>query len=1009
MKRKLLISCYLILVPLMFMNVNLGYAAVTGKIAGQIIDSQTNQPLPGANVQLVGTSQGASADLDGFYSILNVPPGIYELQVTMMGYQDAIIQQVRVQIDLTTIIDVNLNEKVLESTEVVTVVAERPLVQQDKTSSIASVNAQEIEVLPVQSVGDILEMQAGVVREGGSFHIRGGRANEVTYLVDGIEMTDAYEGRSMGTTVEKDAIQELQLVSGTFNAEYGKAMSGVVSVVTKEGDKKYAGKVNVYAGDYVTSDNVYSVLESVDPGPVDPETGEVTEIEHLRYPLNDLNLEFNTDFTLSGPVPLLGNKLSFFTNGRYVYSDGYEYGARYFTPQGLPGDSSLVPMNANEQYSSLAKLTYRITPSMKLNYQFIWHKSYNPTSGYGSNRSYKYVPDGLRQGFSHNYTNMLNLSHSLSNKTFYELHFASLSSNTKSYVYKDPTKTPGYLISYADDTNATGVILFDPFTNEGQILLDSLQQNDVSHSWVIDPDNPEGYIASGLHKPPENLQYSYPTMGTVNTHSYRDYGFLNVKLDLTSQITPIHLVKMGFDGKRHDLKLDSYTLIDDTSAATYGNFFSPVVPTVENINREKYSYNPVEISAYLQDKIELKEMIVNIGVRLDYFDPDATIYSDIRDPNIYDPLRNEHIYKNWNQAYADTLSAVDLEIYKASLEEYTVNERRAFMRKDVPAKFNISPRIGISFPITSKGIIHFSYGHFLGMPGFQYLYNSSDYKLAKSGIGLLGNPDLKPEKTIHYEIGLQQQLSDDIGLNVTVFYKDTRDWVGASPVYKTVKSTVSYSKYVNKDYSNVYGMTLDLEKRFSHLFASRVYYAYQLAEGTYSNPKDAYDKVYNSSDPQEQRLAMVPMNWDQRHVLNAYLTMNTGNWTFTLTGRYLSGKPYTPSIDYTERTGSSTYVGWSENSERIPASSSVDLRIFKSFPIDNWRINVYAVVYNLFDQRGITSVFSASGQADFDPNLYSNYQGYNAARVGSSYNDQLRRPYYYQPPRQIQLGLSVSF
>jgi outer membrane receptor protein involved in Fe transport len=1006
MKRKLFISCYLILAYFMFMDVNIGYAAVTGKISGRIIDSQTEEPLPGANVQLVGTFLGAAADLDGFYSILNVPPGIYELQVTMMGYQETVIQQVRVKIDLTTKIDVSLNETVLEIGDVVIVVADRPLVQQDLTSSIASVGSEEINVLPVQSVADILEMQAGVVREGSSFHIRGGRDNEVTFLVDGVEVTDAYAGRSMGATVEKDAIQEMQLVSGTFNAEYGKAMSGVVSIITKEGSNKYSGKLNVYAGDYVSSDKVYSVLERVEPGPTDPQTGEVTEIEHLKNPLNDLNLTFNTDFTLSGPIPLLSDKLTFFANGRYISSDGYLYGSRWFTPQGLPGDSSLVPMTARIAYSTLAKLTYKITPSIKLNYQFLWDKSHSPIRGYV--RAYKYVPDGLRQNLSHSYTHMLMLSHSLSKNTFYELRLARMDNNFKTYLYEDPTKTPGYLIDVPGDSTGAGAMLFNPYTEAGKILLDSLQQNDISHSWVIDPANPDGYVDPELRS--TSTSFSFQNAGTENNLEYRDYGFTNAKFDLTSQLTPVHQIKLGFDGKIHDLKRDSYTLVDKRNDVDVTDLFvyTPSVPDVESLNREKYSYNPVEMSAYLQDKIELLEMIINIGVRFDYFDPDATVPSDVRDPDIYRPLKEEHIYKNWDAAYAATLSQVDLEDYKASLEAYTPEERKAFMRKDVPAKFNISPRIGISFPITSKGIIHFSYGHFLGMPGFQYLYNDASYKLPTSGNKLFGNPDLEPEKTVHYEIGLQQQLGNDIGLDVTLFYKDTRDWVGTSPLYKTVQTRVSYSKYVNKDYSNVYGMTLDLEKRFSHLFAARVYYAYQLAEGTYSNPKDAFDQVYNASEPEEPRLAMVPMNWDQRHTLNAYLTMNTGNWTFTVTGRYLSGDPYTPSISKSETTGGATYVGWSTNSERIPSSSSVDLRVFKSFPIDEWRINLYAIIYNVFDQRGVTGVFSASGLADFDPNTYADYHGYNASRIGS-YNEQIRRPDYYQSPRQVQLGLSLSF
>jgi outer membrane receptor protein involved in Fe transport len=958
-------------------------------------------------VQLVGTSLGAAANYDGVYSIINVPPGIYDLRVTMMGYRETVIQKVRVQIDLTTTIDVSMSATVLEIGDVVTIVAERPLVQPDLTSSIASVGAEEIQNLPVQSVQDVLEIQAGVVRDGNDFHIRGGRANEVAFLVDGVEVTDAYAGESMGAAVEKDAIQEMQLVSGTFNAEYGKAMSGVVSIITKEGSKKYSGKLNVYAGDFVSSDEVYSVLKSVEPGSIDPATGEQGEIEHLENPLDGLNLTFNSDFTLSGPVPVLGDKLLFFVNGRYVSSDGYLYGSRWFTPQGLPGDSSLVPMTARDAYSALGKLTYKITPNIKLNYQLIWDKSHNPIRGYV--RGYKYVPDGLRQNFSQSYTNMLTLTHALSQNTFYELRVAHLYRKTKSYLYEDPYKTPGWLINVAGDTSGAGAYTFNPYTAEGKVLLDSLQQNDVAYSWVIDPNNAKGYVAPDYTS--TSTAFSFQHAGTENLHSYRDYGFVNAKFDITSQINPVHQFKLGIEGKMHELKLDEYSLIAKKNASGTQDIipYTPDVPLASSLGRDKYSYKPIEMSAYMQDKIELKEMIINVGLRFDYFDPDATIPADPRDPDIYRPLKNEHIYKNWDATYAAQLSQVDLEAYKASLDQYTVDERKAFMREDASAKMAISPRIGIAYPITDKGIIHFSYGHFLGMPGFQYLYNDADYKMSSGGGNrLLGNPDLAPEKTVHYEIGLQQQLGSDIGLDVTLFYKDTRDWVGSSPLYKTVSSAIGYSKYVNKDYSNVYGMTLDLEKRFSRLFSARVFYAYQLAEGTYSNPNDAFDDVYNASEPQEPRLALLPMNWDQRHTLNAYVTLTTRGWTFTATGKYESGRPYTPDIAKAEITGGQTYVDWTANSQRIPASSSVDLRVLKSIPVGDLRVNFYAIAYNVFDQRGVRGVFASSGQADFDPNTYADYHGYNADRIGS-YNEQLRRPDYYQAPREIQLGLSVEF
>ena len=976
----------------------------TGKISGVVKDKETQEPLPGVNIVLEDTQIGAATGMNGEYVIINIPPGIYTMRVSMMGYKEMRVENVRVSIDLTTNQNIELEETVLEVGETVTVVAERPLVQRDMTSSLSSVGSSDIEVLPASNISDVLQLQAGVVRDGGNFHIRGGRANEVTFWVDGVEVTDVYSGQSMGARIENNAVQELQVVSGTFNAEYGKAMAGIINVITKEGGQKYSGKVDVYTGDYVSNNDVFSVLEKVTTRE-NPDTGVLEEVEHLENPLSKLNPIYNGDVSFSGPVPFLGDKLTFFLNGRYVSREGYLYGREWFKPQGLPGDSSLTPMTSGYDYSGIGKLTYRVSPSIKLNYQFIGSQSHNDRSYSRGNR---FVPGAVPQSNSHSYTHMLSLIQTLSKSTFYELRVSTMSTESESYLYEDPTKMPHFLVRIpADSLNPEMVI--DPSTQEGSTLLDSIKYADVDYKWFIDPDNAEGYVDPDSSASPTS--FSYNRAGTNNSLSFRNYSFWDFKLDMTSQINQQHQIKAGVEVKLHELKRDTYTLIPGKTAGGTEEIipFTPTVPDVSSLSRDKYTQNPHEISAYLQDKIELKEMIVNVGLRLDYFDANTTIPTDPRDPDIYNPFRDENIYKNWVEP-TEPMSPSELEAYKATFTKYTPEERAEFMRTDVDPKVSVSPRIGISYPITARGIIHFSYGHFLGMPGFQYLYNNSAYKLQSGGgNSLLGNPDLEPERTVHYEIGLQQQLSDDIGLKTTLFYKDTRDWVGATPLLKTVRPSVAYSRYRNEDYSNVYGLTLELERRFTQTFAAGLDYTYQLAEGTYSNPSDAYDNIYNdSATPDEPRKAMVPMNWDQRHTLNIYLTMQRWGWLVSLIERYRSGQPYTPTVSKGEITGASSYVGWTTNSEYKPAINSLDVRIMKTFDVASMKLRLYTIIYNLLDQKGQRNVYGETGTANFSANLLTDYPGYNPERIGT-YNENLRRPEWYQAPREIQVGLAIEF
>ena len=223
----LLLACLLLAAPAW---------AQTGKITGRVLDA-TGEGVPGASVQIVGTAQGAAADADGLYTILGVRPGTVSLRASAIGYAAQTVEGVRVFIDKTTEQTLRLTEEGVSADEVV-ITAERPLVQRDLTSSSVSVSSEQIRSLPVQSFQDIVNLQAGVV-EG---HFRGGRTGEVSYLVDGIPVNDVFD-QSFAFQVENTAIQEVEIISGTFNAEYGQAQSGVVNIVTKDGGRRVAAQV----------------------------------------------------------------------------------------------------------------------------------------------------------------------------------------------------------------------------------------------------------------------------------------------------------------------------------------------------------------------------------------------------------------------------------------------------------------------------------------------------------------------------------------------------------------------------------------------------------------------------------------------------------------------------------------------------------------------------------------------------------------------------------------------
>jgi hypothetical protein len=559
-------------------------------------------------------------------------------------------------------------------------------------------------------------------------------------------------------------------------------------------------------------------------------------------------------------------------------------------------------------------------------------------------------------------------------------------------VYEDPTLTPHWMARVPGDSLTPETVL-DLATQEGKDRLEALKTEGVPVGYFIDPADPDGYVHPDSLRDP--APFSFYRAGMSRDHFYRSTGYWIGKLDLTTQVNPVLQVKTGFELRLHELTLNQFTVQAKTEEGREEQIvpFEPWVPPVSNIYHDQYVRKPREFSAYFQGKMESNSMIVNIGVRFDRFDANSVEPVYPRDPNIYDPFTPTNIFRN--PEAPDSLR-----------DAYTPDERRAFMHRKVSPKTQVSPRLGIAYPITDRGIIHFSYGHFFAIPEYQYLYDSPDFKLySGGGRTIVGNADLNAERTVMYEIGLQQQITDQLGLDVTVFYRDVRDWVGTSPLVTTEKPGVAYVRYENKDYSNVRGFTLDIEKRYANHFSANVYYSFQIAEGSYSNPSDAFFALEAEREP---RLALIPMRWDQRHTLNGVVTVGFNGWTASLMGKYQTGRPYTPSYGRGSRVGSTAYVGYRDNSARLPANSSIDARLQKQVRVGPLNLALFVVVYNCFDQKGELAVYPETGTARYSTNISPDYAGVNPSRVGTV-RDLVRQPTWFLPPRQIQAGIQVGF
>ena len=904
----------------------------TGKITGKVADASTGEALIGANVSLVGTSYGAATNADGEFVIIKVPSGVYSVAATFMGYRKTVTRNVQVLNDLTTAINFRLVPATIDLNEEVVVVAETPMIKKDLTSTESRVTAAEIKNLPIENVTQLIGLQAGVSKgSDGNIHIRGGRSSEISYLVNGISMTDDYS-RSQAVTVETESIQELQVISGAFNAEYGNAMSGVVNMVTKSGGSDFQGNLEMWTGDYISNrKDVFWGIDRVNPFAI-----------------------YNFQGSASGPI--LSDQLSFFCSLRRSYNDGYIYGIERYVPQGreFPGDNSFVSMNSSNRWSGQATINWQLSGLFRLKLDALGSMESNRFYTH----AYRLNPTGLRGQKLRGGTGMATLTHQLSPTTFEEL--------TLAYKYNE---------------------------------LVSRLYDDASDPRYVHPDS--------LNVP----GYHFITAGTNLQRFQRNTRTGIAKLDVTSQVDKHNLAKAGVEVQFDRVFFENITLVPARNAS--GQEIVPFIPSIQGIDaptHDRFERTPMRVAAYIQNKIELESMIINLGLRFELFDPRGRVPADQEDPNIFNPFKLEHIYRDLN---GDGKIGLDEETAENTL---TIGEREAFWYRKASKKLQLSPRLGVAYPITDKGIIRFSYGIFQQIPEYSQLYLGDEFKLT-SAQGLqgatsdrtvqgsgntqnqqvpFGNNDLKPQRTTIYELGLQQQMTDDIAIDVTAFYRDIRDWVSSSAAIPTFQAGISYSERINRDFANVRGVTLSLKKRLSNSFSFGVDYTFQVADGTNSTSDAEFFSRLNGSEPTR---ILTPLDWDQTHTLNANIFVGGSGWGVSLLSTVSAGQPYTPSRIGGAYTGRNVLTGLANNSRTKPWITRLDLEAYRNIEVSGVNLQLFVRVLNLLDAKNPTSVWSDTGKPDYT---------LQETEVSSYDPGWFSDPTYYSEPRSVYLGTKIS-
>ncbi len=767
--------------------------AANGKIAGVIKDAQNGQPLPGANVQLVGTTMGSTTDAQGRYFILNVPPGTYQVKASIIGYTPVTVSDVVSRLDVTTPLDFQLKSTVVEVGEGVTIVAERPLVDKTLTASRSNIGVKELDnSLPLGSVERIVETTASTFRG----YIRGGRKYESKTLYDGVNISDSYfvggtgsyqvyqvytatrrsdEDENNAVDINAGAVQELAVLAGTFNAEYDAASAGIINVASRDGGRKLSGKLFLrssaggldHAGPNVYNDlNRFLTEKATLAASTTPANQEKASLMKFSQATID-EIGYGDDRAIDGELSLGGpltSKGNFYFSGRYINSHGR-----------FPGEF-------NREINSSLKLNYNLTSTQRLTGNVIVNDG--GILGGWKNRAFssrfKFFPEGNAQNEKLGIVGYLGWTNSLSAKTFYEVK-GSYVGRTSRFGFSDDNGDG--IISRGEDSDFLIIRTTDQakrYLGDGGTGVTGGKRT----FFTGDPGN------EAFH----NVAYS------SNQYRFGQPGFyyedlkrnaLQLKGDLTSQVSFNHQLKAGFLYRYH-------TVEDFQQRTQVVKIFDRNFPFEET----SYKLHPQEFGFYAQDRIEYQGIIINAGVRVDGFDSGAEQFDNFFNVSRQDMLANGSV------------------------------TRTQLRSAKVPTKWFFGPRVGISHPISANAAMHYSWGRFVSPPAFGLLFENYG-NFANPSLPVVQDVGLEPPQATAYEIGAQWSVWDDYVIGATAYYRDIKNYgtAGYAINPNAGQGFGSYTYLTSFGYADARGIELTLEKRAIGWLAGRFSYAYSYVKG----------------------------------------------------------------------------------------------------------------------------------------------------------------------------------
>lgn len=927
---------------------NFAFAQNGGTLKGKIIDADGKFELIGANVVIVGTYNGASADLDGNYTLKGIKPGDYSIKFSYLGYSDKVYNGITIKAGQTTTLNATLSLRSTQMNEVV-IVGEKNLINLEDANSEVKIDQEDIAQMAVRDVTEIVTMQAGVNKTADGINIRGSRAYETQYMIDGISAQDPLSGTGFGVNVTSSSVSDVSVLTGGAGAEYGGGASGIISTKIREGGEKFEVSASWQRDNFGFNENQGTAWN--------------TDI---------------ADIAMGGSIPGTKKKLRFFISANMFLSDDfYRVQANQLHSSLFSENDSLWAPRQNNKWANTAKLSYEIKPGTKItltnqhsiavnqNTRSLQIVGFDAVVTPGLQYQFSKIPDNANTYTHRSNLTAINFQHYINNNWNMKVSAGRLFTNLRADANGRPFR------------EGTVDQVYDP------------------ESIVTDP--------VSVLNPNDNVIYVLPGDGFINNNGIATRWHDHYAQEYTGKVSfnyypkkETHQFNFGWEHKEKEYQwADVYSPWVGAPIQINDSTTTPSISV--GSSSEIWKANPNEGGIWIQDKLKYKGIIATLGLRYNYWAYGKQLDQAIDNPSV--PLQ------------------------ASSRAEYNETTTKVFGKR---YRARLLPKVNVSFPVTENNVLYFNYGHSMQMPHPRFIYAGLDPGyLDRSPLATIGNPVIKPESTVSYEIGIKSQITKDLGVTLTAFNNDKYDYIvsGTASIEDQTGKLVDRKIYYNQDYARIIGVELGITQRIAKHY--RIFFngTFQSARGKSNTARESELQIREQGfvdNTKEQPLAW-DRPWDLKFgaIITTDTTMNIpkifNHIRVFYSMNYKSGFRYTPVVATTTNDLGRVlyqYENDKPNSKLAKAWFWADLKISKDIVYLKNRQSVISLsieIRNLFNNKNAQIVNPVTGdgykEGDDVPEDWRDPKFDDPQARGTDPNNPAR----WRPPTQILYGLAVRF